>query len=248
MVKETLDNLSLGDLQLFQAANGYRYSLDPVLLARFVATAAGDRVVDLGTGCGIIPLLLAKIGAAEALFGIERQQSLAERANRNVEINRLADRVTILNSDIRQVRELLPAANFDLVVTNPPYRRPGSGRIAPNDERAAARHELAGGFSDFVAAARWLLKNGGAFAAIHLAERLPEIVAVMKNSGIEPKRLRMIHPRCGEAAKLLLIEGRKGGRPGLTVEAPLYIYRSDSSGRDYTAEVLSMYENPLAGD
>lgn len=248
MVKETLDNLSLGNLQLFQAENGYRYSLDPVLLARFVSVAEGETVVDLGTGCGIIPLILAQISAAGSLLGIERQPLLADRAKRNVEINQLADRVAILADDIRRVDDLLPAASCDLVVTNPPYRRPGSGRVAPNDERAAARHELAGGLSDFVMAAKWLLRNGGAFVTIHLAERLPEIITVMKTAGIEPKRLRMIHPCCGEAAKLLLIEGRKGGRPGLSVETPLYIYRHESSGRDYTDEVLSMYENPVVGN
>ncbi len=242
MVKETLDNLSLGNLQLFQAENGYRYSLDPVLLARFVSIAAGETVVDLGTGCGIIPLILAQISAAGSLLGIERQPLLADRAKRNVEINQLTDRVTIIADDIRRVADLLPAASCDLVVTNPPYRHLGSGRIAPNDERAAARHELAGGLADFVAAASWLLKNGGSFAVIYLVERLPELLAGMVAKDIEPKRLRMVHPRQGEAAKMVLLEGRKGGRPGLQVEKPLYIYKNGEGGRDYTEEVLQMYE------
>ena len=246
MVKETLDSLSLGNLQLVQAEKGYRYSLDPVLLARFVAPKAGSQIVDLGTGCGIIPLVLARISAAEKLIGIECQPGLAGRAARNVELNALGDRVTILNADICRANEFLPASCADLVVSNPPYRKLDSGRLAPNDERAAARHELTGGLPEFVAAAKWLLKNGGTFSLIYLAERLPELMTVMIGAGIEPKRLRMIHPRREEAARLVLLEGRKGGRPGLTVEKPLAIYRSGRSERDYSDEVLQMYTDPAS--
>jgi len=240
MVKETLDNLAIGGLQLLQAAQGYRYSLDPILLANFVVLRSGAQVVDLGTGCGIIPLVLAGLNENSSLIGIERQGLLAERAVRNVELNGLSDRITILSEDIRQIEELLSAESVDVVISNPPYRRPGTGRVAPNNERAAARHELAGGLNEFTAAAKWLLKNGGSFAVIYLAERLPELMAAMVGAGIEPKRLRMIHSRRGDAAKLLMLEGRKGGRPGLVVEEPLFVYR-EGAGRDYSDEVLAMY-------
>jgi tRNA1Val (adenine37-N6)-methyltransferase len=241
MVRETRDNLSIGGLQLLQAEKGYRYSLDPILLAHFVALKPGDQVVDLGTGCGIIPLLLATLNEVGPLIGIERQASLVKRAVRNVELNGYSDRITILPEDIRQIKTLLSAESADVVVTNPPYRRPGTGHIAPNDERAAARHELAGGMREFVAAAKWLLKNGGTFAVVYLAERLPELMVTMVEAGIEPKRLRMIHSRHGEAAKLLMLEGRKGSRPGLAIEKPLYVY-CESTGRNYSNEVLAMYK------
>ncbi len=249
-MKETLDNLSIGHLQLLQSENGYRYSLDPILLARFVKVKKGARIVDLGTGCGILPLLLARLSDAVDCVGIELQSELADRAVRNVELNSLQDRVSIRQGDIRNIQDIFPASCFDLIVSNPPYRRFDSGRIAPNDERAAARHELAGGVADFVAAASWLLKNGGNFCVIYLAERLPELIAAMIARGIEPKRLRMIHPRQGAAARMALLEGRKGGRPGLQVEKPLYIYKNTTAGRDYTEEVLQMYEDPgsLSGD
>ncbi|MDX2493391.1 MAG: tRNA1(Val) (adenine(37)-N6)-methyltransferase [Desulfuromusa sp.] len=242
-MKETLDNLSIGNLQLLQAESGYRYSLDPILLARFVSVKKGNWVVDLGTGCGILPLLLVRLSDADECLGIEIQPELAGRAARNVELNLLHDRVRIVQGDIRNIQDILPIGCSDLVVSNPPYRQLDSGRIAPNDERAAARHELAGGLTDFVAAARWLLKNGGSFAMIYLVERLPELMAEMIAGGIEPKRMRMIHPRQGEAAKMVLLEGRKGGRPGLQVENPLYIYKNNGAGRDYTEEVLQMYED-----
>ena len=242
-MKETLDTLSIGNLQLLQAENGYRYSLDPILLARFVHVRDGSQVVDLGTGCGILPLLLARLNDSADFVGIELQPELADRAMRNVELNCLSDRVRIVGEDIRKVKGIFPVGCSDLVISNPPYRQPDSGRIAPNDERAAARHELAGGLVDFIAAAAWLLKNGGNFAVVYLAERLPELMTEMVAAGIEPKRLRMIHSRHGEMARMVLLEGNKGGRPGLQIENPLYIYTASGTGRDYTDEVLQMYKN-----
>ncbi len=244
-MKETLDSLSVGNLRLLQSESGYRYSLDPILLARFVKVKTRGRVVDLGTGCGVLPLLLARLSDAGECVGVELQPALADRAARNVELNSLSERVHIKQGDIRDIGGAFSASSFDLVVSNPPYRQPDSGKVAPNDERAAARHELAGGLADFVTAASWLLKNGGSFAMIYLAERLPELMAEMVARRIEPKRLRMVHPRQGEAARMVLVEGRKGGRPGLLVEKPLYIYRNENgvAGRDYTVEVLQMYED-----
>jgi len=239
-MKETLDELSIGGLKLYQAEQGYRFSLDPVLLARFVQVRAGGRIVDLGTGSGVIPLLLARLCADTDLLGVELQPQMADRASRNVALNGLQERIQILEGDLRQVRQLLPVASADLVVANPPYRPLGSGRISPADERAKARHEIAGGLQDFIAAAGWLLKNGGCFATIYLAERLPELISQLLACGIEPKRLRMVHPRPQEPARMVLVEGRKAGRPGLAVEPPLYIYAGE--GRDYTAEVLAMYQ------
>ena len=242
-MKETLDSLSPGNLQLLQSESGYRYSLDPILLARFVKVKKGARVVDLGTGCGILPLLVARLSDATECVGIELQPELADRAARNVELNSLRERVHIMQGDIRGIREIFPASCFDLVMSNPPYRQLDSGRIAPNDERAAARHELAGGVADFVAAASWLLINGGSFAVIYLAERLPELIMEMIARGIEPKRLRMVYPRQSETARMVLLEGRKGGRPGLQIEKPLCIYKDNAAERDYTEEVLQMYED-----
>ena len=238
-MSETIDELSIGGLKLCQAEKGYRFSLDPVLLARFVEVRAEDKIVDLGTGSGIIPLLLARLSAAPELIGVELQEQMASRAQRNIVMNGLQGRVRIVHGDLRQIRQLLPAVSADLVVSNPPYRQVGSGRVSPADERAAARHELAGGLSDFVTAAGWLLNNGGRFTVIYLVERLPELLKQMQTAGIEPKRLRMIHPRKQNPARMVLVEGRKSGRPGLSVEKPLYVYAGE--GRDYSDEVLAMY-------
>lgn len=241
MGTDSVTLLRAGDLQILQAAKGYRFSLDPILLSHFAAAGAAEQVVDLGTGSGVIPLLLARLTQASRLVGIEFRPAQAARAQRSVELNGLQERVGIIQGDLRRVRRLLPGGAADLVVTNPPYRRPGSGRISPDDERAQARHELAGGLQDFVAAAGWLLADRGRFAIIYLVERLPELLARMAEQNIEPKRLRMIHPRARKPAGMVLVEGRKNGRPGMTVEAPLCIYTSSGTGREYTEEVLEMY-------
>ena len=236
---ETVDRLQPGGFSLLQARNGYRYSLDPVLLVGFVGPARARRVLDLGTGAGVIPLLLSADDSVAEVVGLELQHGLAERARRNVELNGLADRLRIVEGDLRRIRDLFPVESFDMVISNPPYRRPESGRIAPQDERAAARHELAGGLVDFLAAASYLLCNGGRFAVIYLAERLAELLDGMRAFRLEPKRLRCVHSRAGEAARLVLVEGRKCGGPGMVVEPPLHVYRS--AGRDYSDEILAFY-------
>lgn len=240
-MNETLDSLPFGDLRLYQARKGYRYSLDPVLLARFVTQRNWRYCVDLGTGVGILPLILAQISTTRKLTGIELQPAMAERARRNVLLNQLAERIDIHCGDVRQVGKRFEAGCADLVVSNPPFRALGSGRIAPDDERAIARHETAGGLEDFVAAAAWLLAHGGCLAMVHLAERLPQLMTALSVYGIELKRLRMVHAHDTDEARLCLIEGRKGGRPGLKTEPPLILYRG-AEGRDYTDELLAMYE------
>ena len=238
---ETVDSLRVGNLKIVQALKGYRYSLDPILLSYFVAGDTADKVVDLGTGSGVIPLVLANLTRASKLIGIELQPAQVVRAKKSVVLNGLAGRVEIMQGDVRLVHHLLPAAQADLVVANPPYRVPGRGRVAPNDERAAARHELAGGLSDFIAAASWLLADRGRFAIIYLTERLPELLALLVEQRIEPKRLRMIHSRPQAEAKMVLVEGRKDGRSGMVVEKPLYVYRESGGGRIYSDEVNQMY-------
>jgi tRNA1Val (adenine37-N6)-methyltransferase len=238
---ETLDELRPMGLRLLQKKDGYRFSLDPILLCAFATRLPQGEIADLGTGCGIIPLLLAP-RATGRLLGIEIQPELADRARRNVLLNGLDERVEILCGDLRQLTERLDSGGFSAVFANPPYRTPGTGRQAPGAERAAARHELAGGLPAFVAAAARLLGHGGCFYIIHLAERLTEVLTEMRASGLEPKRLRCIHSRLGDPARLVLVEGRKRGRAGLVVESPLMVY-ADSG---YSAEVLAMYE-PSAG-
>ena len=237
---ESLDDLTVGGLKILQAKHGYRFSLDPVLLSGFISTVRDCRVLDLGTGNGIIPLLLAARSEALSIDGVEIQPQMAERAGRTVDLNKLGTSVRIVQGDIRDLPFAgLEAAAFDVVTANPPYRKPGAGRVAPDNERSLARHELAGGLDAFLRATELMLKRGGSFYVVYLAERLAELLAGMVSLKLEPKRLRFVHPRAGQAARLVLLESRKNGRPGIKVEPPLVVCKG--AGRDYTDEVLAIY-------
>jgi len=233
---ESLDELHAGGVKIIQPRRGYRFSLDPLLLCAFAGIGSQARVADLGTGSGIMPLLLAQAGKGREFLGIERQAELAERARRSVALNGLERRIRIVCADVRELPAELAAGSFDAVVSNPPYRKPATGRVAPDAERGAARHELAGGLTDFLRAAAFLLNDGGRFCLVYLAERLAELLDEMRTFRLEPKRLRTVHSRTGDPARLVLVEGRRNARTGLTVEAPLIVYR-EGKGRDYTEEM-----------
>lgn len=239
---ETIDSLYAGSIRLVQAQKGYRFGLDPVLLAHFASLPPAGPVLDLGCGCGVLALLLARCRTDIQVVGWERQPALVERARRSVALSCLSGRVKIVQADLRQYRSLTPAESFALVVANPPYRVPGTGRIGPNDERAAARFELFGGLVDFIAAAAYVLCPRGHFSVVYLAERLTELLAEMCRAGLTPKRLRMVHARQTEGAKMVLVEGCKGAAAGLLVEQPLFIYHPHARSREYSAEVLAMYD------
>lgn len=236
---ETLDALGYGNLQIIQPRQGFRVTIDPVLLASFTRIKTGERWIDLGCGSGVLPLLLASREAEIQITGIEIDPASADRARRSSVINKLEKQIDIIPGDLRELHKTYVAQSLDCVITNPPYRRPESGRISMGAQRAIARHELHGSLDDFLDASRYLLKNGGRFYAIYLAERLQELLSKMSAKKIEPKRLRCIHPRRGNDANLVLIEGRRSGRPGLTIEPPLFIYE----GEGYSEEVRM-----LAGD
>ena len=234
---ETLDDLRPGVLKIIQKSGGYRFSLDPILLCAFARIEEGDTVTDLGTGSGVIPLLLAVRTSVKRVVGVELQPELADRARRSVLLNRLEEKVEILEGDLRVLPKNLAPQSFDVVLSNPPYRRAGTGRKAPAAERAAARHELAGGLEDFLRAASFMLRHGGRFYIVYLAERLAELLAMMRRERLEPKRLRCVHSRAGERGRMVLVEARKGGGEGLSIEPPLFIY----DGEKYTEEVLAIY-------
>lgn len=249
---ETLDTLRCGGLQIIQHRNGYRFSIDPVLLAHFATVQPGDRVADLGCGSGVVAMLLARRHAEISVLGVELQSEQVDRARRSVGLNQLEQRVEIVQADVRSLDPALHGG-FERVVSNPPFRPLLNGRRSHGDERAAARHELSGGIEEFVGAAGRLLRHGGTMAMIHLSERVVDIMTAMRLARLEPKRIRYIHSRCGSEARLVMIEGRKNGKPGLHTEAPLYLYRAgqrlqaERGQRDrYSVEVERLYDG--AGD
>jgi tRNA1Val (adenine37-N6)-methyltransferase len=237
MNEETLDTIFDGKVKLYQSRGGYRFSLDALLLGHFVKLKKGDRVVDIGTGNGIIPLVLARLHPEISVTGVEVQPAMAERAKKNVELNGLEKRIRICQGDVRRIDSVAPPASFDVVVSNPPYRQPGSGRISANDEKQIARHEICGDLDAFLGAAEFLLRARGRIALIHLAERAVDLLTSMRRLRLEPKRLRMVHSRLTVAASLLLIEGVKNGRGGMEILPPLMVYRQ---GKEYSDEVAAL--------
>lgn len=234
MPDETCEPFAQGQLQLLQKKRGYRFSLDAVLLAGLVELNGQETVLELGAGCGIVSLLLARRYPGVHLTAVELQPQLADLARRNVLLNDLASQITILEADMTALPRQFPAGAFSVCISNPPYRPVASGRLNPNPEKAVARHELKGSLATVVQVAAQLLPAGGRLALIYPAWRLVHLLTTLKTGHLEPKKLVFIHSRQGEEAKLVFVEARQGGREALNILSPLVIYQED--GR-YTPEV-----------
>jgi len=217
---ETIDSFLDGKLQIIQSRQGYRFSVDALLLAEFVSVRSEDIVVDLGTGCGIISLFLAVKSKVGCIVGIELQKELASQAHRNVVLNKLEEKIAIIRGDLRHLP--MGPAFAHIVVCNPPYRRQKSGRINPDSSKAIARHELSTKVDDILAAGKALLKPGGRLALIYPSNRLAEIFAKMRIQEVEPKMLQIVFPNSYSNAKLAMIEGKLQGKSGLKILPPLF--------------------------
>jgi len=216
---ESIDDFMDGRLRLIQSRTGYRFSIDAVLLSEFVTVKQDDIVVDLGAGCGIIPLILLSKKPVKHAYGLEIQWGLAYQTSRNAALNGFSDRMSVIMGDIKNPP--LTASCADVVVCNPPYRRKDSGRINTDRERAIARHEILASLDDILNTARGMLKPKGRLAMIYPVERLNDLMIRMRTLDMEPKRLRIIYPGMNSDAKLAMIEAFLGGKAGLKVLPPL---------------------------
>ncbi len=235
----SVDTLFDGKLICAQSQDGYRFSIDAVLLAHFALPRSHDRVLDLGAGCGVVSLILACRHPAIRLTCLEIQDSLAQLITYNISLNGLADRIELLPGDLRCISELLAVGSFDLVVCNPPYYSLGSGRQNPTDEQAVARHELKAGLADVVQAAVFALRTRGRLAMIYPAARGAALLTALRQVRLEPKRLQVVYPYPGADASLFLVEAVKGGGEEMTVLPPLYVY--DRPDGDYSPAVAAFY-------
>ena len=233
----TKDDLKSFDLQLFQPRHGYRYSLDPLLLARFCQTLKpeGGRIIDLGAGCGIISLVLARINPDASVVALESNPEMAALAERNILHNDLAGRVFVHAEDVIDLSRSYSVSTFDLVVSNPPFRTAGSGRVSPRSGRDSARHETTAALADFLAAAKYLVKPSGKICFIHLPSRLPEFMALAAEMKMSVLRLKMIHGNARSPATMFMVELAKGRRSTPVVEPPLLVRDMDG---EYTDDVL----------
>lgn len=235
----TLD--SIRDITLYQPKKGYRFSVDALLLHNFVNLKYVRSIADLGTGSGIIGILLAKRYPNAHITLFEIQDGLAKLADKNIVLNSLQDRVRAIRCDIKEIKTCFSSLGdnyFDLVVSNPPFRRLKSGRMSEGEEKAIARHELKLRLPELIKASAYLLRAKGRVCMVYHPQRLLELIETLKKRGLEPKRLRFVYSNISSEAKIILLEAVKGGKGGIKVEKPLYIYKEDGS---YTDEVRKIY-------
>lgn len=238
MEPSTLDPFLDGRIFLTQPKDGYRFSIDAVILSHLSTPAPGTRVLDLGTGCGVIPVMMAFRQPDIHLVGVEIQPALAAFARQNVAANHMADRIRIIEKDMTQLLLAEIGSPVDLVVTNPPYRKISSGRHNPDAQRAVARHELKIDLSALIHTARRLLRRKGLLMIIYPAVRLVDLLETMRFHQTEPKQITFVHSNAGAPAQRVVVMGIHGGRPGLLVTPPLHIYDSDGA---YTPDVAAMF-------
>ncbi len=237
----TLDTALGGEVKVYQPAKGYRFSVDAVLLARFATEFGGDYLIDLCSGSGVVGLCTLALGGARRVLGIELQPCFVEMARRSVQENGWSDRVEFAESDVSHTQKLFPSGAAQLVVANPPYHVAGSGRVGPDESMALARHELKITLVQVSAAASHLLENHGYFCSIIPAQRLSSLMEACREVGLEPKVLRMIHSREGEAATLAMLAAQLGGSvEGLRVEPALILHPGGSDQRKYSDEAEAL--------
>ena len=241
---EKIDDLQRSGLRIIQDPARFCFGMDAVLLTGFIQEGLGGRSVareellDLGTGTGIIPLLMSAKSDCYFLTGLEIQPDSAEMASRSVKLNGHEERIRILQGDIKEADALFAPASFGIVTCNPPYMIGGHGLQNPDSPKAIARHEVLCSFEDVARAAERLLKSGGHFYLVHRPFRLAEIMTTLRDHGLEPKRMRLVYPYVDREPNMVLLDCTRGGRPRLTVEKPLIVYREPGV---YTDEIYEVY-------
>ena len=235
---ERIDDLQRRGYKIIQNKNKFCFGMDAVLLSDFAKIRRNDRVVDFGTGTGIIPLLLHARMQNAHYTGLEIQAEMAKMARRSVELNGLNDDIDIIEQDLKLVKERYDQGSFEVVVSNPPYMRNNSGFVNPDDSKAISRHEIAASLDDIITNAAYLLHENGRFYMVHRPFRLGEIISKMVSARLEPKRMRLVYPYVDKEPNMVLIEGIKGAGSEIKVESPLIVY--EASG-DYTEEIKKIY-------
>lgn len=235
---ERIDELQRNGYQIIQNENGFCFGMDAVLLSGFAKVKRGENALDLGTGTGIIPILLEAKTEGRHFTGLEIQETSADMAQRSVCLNDLNEKVEIIRGDIKEATDFFGKASFDVVTSNPPYMTGQHGLVNPDMPKAVARHEILCTLEDVIGQASALLKENGRFYMVHRPFRLAEIMVTMSRYRLEPKRMKLVYPFVDKEPNMVLIEGLKGGRPRVTVEKPLIVYEKP---RVYTSEIYDIY-------
>lgn len=236
--EERLDDLQVKGYEIIQHPGKFCFGMDAVLLSSFARVKKNERVLDLGTGTGIIPILLTAKTEGKSFVGLEIQEESADMARRSVMHNHLEEKVEIVTGDIKEAASIFGPVSFDVITTNPPYMIGKHGIANESDTKAIARHEVLCNLDDILRESAKILKPKGRFYMVHRPFRLPEILAKMAKYGIEPKRMRLVYPHVDKEPNMVLVEGMRGAKPRMQVEPPLIVYNKDGS---YTEELLKMY-------
>ena len=238
---ERIDDLEFKNLKIVQNKDGFCFGIDSVLLSDFAKNIKKDSMVlDLGTGTGIIPILLCGKTKLKKVTGIELQEEVAKMAKKSIKLNNLEDKFNVINENILNLNKIYENQTFDVIVSNPPYKKKDTGITNENEKKIISRHEISASLEDFIKISKDLLKDKGEFYMVHRPERLVDIFELMRKYKIEPKILKMVYSYKNKEPKLILIKGVKNAKPFLKVESNLYIY--EDTGK-YTKEILKIYNN-----
>ena len=236
---ERIDDLEYKGLKIIQNTEGFCFGIDAVLLSDFAKEIKNNsKVLDLGTGTGILSILLAGKTNLKKVYGIEIQEQVSDMANRSVKLNDLEDRIEIINKNIKDLETIFEKNYFDAIVTNPPYKKINTGKKNEKENKLISRHEITASLEDFIKISFKLLKDKGSFYMVHRPERLADIFCIMRKYKIEPKRVQMVHPNTKKPANILLVEGQRDGGAYLKWEPPIYVYNDDGS---FSKEINEIY-------
>ena len=237
---ERIDDLEYKGLKIIQDKSGFCFGIDSVLLSNFARNIKKDcKVIDLGTGTGIIPILLSEKSYAKKIIGVEIQEEVADMARRSVQLNNLQNKIEILNENILNLRNIFKRNEFDVIVTNPPYKKINTGIVNKENKKIISRHEITASLEDFIEISYYLLKDFGELYMIHRPERIVDIIYNLRAKKIEPKNIRFVYPNKNKEPKLVLIKAVKNANPFLKIENNLYI---KDEFENYTEEILKIYE------
>lgn len=241
---ERIDDLQIKGLKIIQDKEGFCFGIDAVLLANFSKVKNNAKVVDLGTGTGIIPILIAGKSKAKEVIGVEIQEEVAQMANRSIQLNKLEGKVRVLNEDLKNIDSVLEVNTFHVVTSNPPYMKP-DGLKNINNKKAISRHEITCNLEDVIKAASRLLMHHGKFFMIHRPIRIADIITIARKYKLEPKEIQFIHPKVDKAPNLMMVAFTKAGKPELKILDPLYVYKEDG---EYTDKIKEIYSRQDIGE
>lgn len=236
---ERIDDLQYKNLKIIQNEMGFCFGIDSVLLSDFAKKIKRNaKVIDLGTGTGIIPILLCGKTELKRIVGVEVQKEVFDLANRNIKLNNLENKFEVINENIKNLKNIYEYGSFDVVVTNPPYKKENTGIKNLNNKKLISRHEITANLEDFVEISKYLLKDRGRIYMVHRPERLVDILFLMRKNKLEPKKIKFVYSNVNTEPKLVLIEAVKNAKPFLQIEKNLYIYNENG---EYTDEILKIY-------